>query len=74
MDAARLHSILLLLCGNAKEPLNPSPSAAGREYIRATFSRGFDIEWICEFRFDAAGRPQSPDGLCHVDAAAVNGI
>ena len=70
MDAARLRSILRLLCGNAKEPLDPSLSAASKEYIRATFSRDFDIEWIREFRFDTAGRPQSPDGLCHVDAAA----
>ena len=55
-------SVYFLLCGNAREPLDPGPPTVSEEEIRATFSRDFVIEWMREFRFEVVNRPQAPLG------------
>ena len=55
-------SVYFLLCGNAKEPLDPGPPTVSEEEIRATFGRDFDIEWIRECRFDTVRLPKAPLG------------
>ncbi|MFA5189271.1 MAG: class I SAM-dependent methyltransferase [Verrucomicrobiia bacterium] len=55
-------SVYFLLCGNAKEPLDPGPPTLSEEEIRGTFSGHFDIEWIRECRFDTASLPKAPLG------------
>ncbi|MCX6899049.1 MAG: class I SAM-dependent methyltransferase [Verrucomicrobia bacterium] len=62
LGVTRPGSIFLLLCGNAKEPLDPGPPTVSEEEIRATFSRDFDIEWIREFRLDTVNLPKTPLG------------
>ncbi|MBI5684644.1 MAG: class I SAM-dependent methyltransferase [Verrucomicrobia bacterium] len=62
LRVTRPGSAYFLLCGNAKEPLDPGPPTVSEEEIRATFSRDLDIEWIREFRFDTAGLPKAPLG------------
>ena len=60
LGVTRHGSVFLLLCGNAKEPLDPGPPTVSEKEIRATFSRDFDIEWIREFRFDTVNLPKAP--------------
>lgn len=62
LRVTRPGSVFFLLCGNAKEPLDPGPPTVSEEEIRATFGGDFDIEWMREFRFDTAGLPRSPLG------------
>jgi SAM-dependent methyltransferase len=60
LGVTRPGSVFLLLCGNAKEPLDPGPPTVSEEEIRAAFSPDFDIEWIREFRFDTVNLPRAP--------------
>ena len=55
-------SVYFLLCGNAREPLDPGPPTVSEEEIRATFSHDFEIEWIREFRLQVVNRPKPPLG------------
>jgi SAM-dependent methyltransferase len=70
IDEARLVSIyerllapggrILILAGNAREPMSPGPPTVSEPEIHAAFDGVFDIVQLREFRFDS-----TPDGRTH---------
>jgi methyl halide transferase len=53
---------LLLLCGNANEPVQQGPPKVTEEEIRSDWGHLFEIEWIREFRFEDRGGVPGPLG------------
>jgi SAM-dependent methyltransferase len=51
---------MLILAGNAREPLDPGPPTVSEQEIHAAFDGVFDIVQLREFRFDS-----TPDGHTH---------
>jgi SAM-dependent methyltransferase len=54
-------SLMLVLAGNAKEPMDPGPPVVSEQEFRLEWGVLFDVLWLREFRFD---QPASFPGFC----------